>query len=257
MDTAPQSIVRQPPRSRPAKDDRRCIALFVPGCRAALLRARDPSTPGARRVASRGCSVRGACRGVGLAFGWYSDRERAGHRVYRVENLTASMFANSSCHMKGAETSSFLGFVVVLADRWKHAISDGVMLWNAGVALDSAIDLCRQSAVGPPSRNAGAAVLTARHLDLMVRCHVHPVPKCHVFLHFAHASNFLGNPWFYTTFEDESQNRRLAMIAAGAHRAQGYRMVLLSWRLEFGDRARRSEREPRRRRLTERSAETQ
>ena len=30
--------------------------------------ARDPSTLGARRVASRGCSVRGACRGVGLAF---------------------------------------------------------------------------------------------------------------------------------------------------------------------------------------------
>ena len=56
------------PLSRPAKDDRRCIALLVPGCRAALLRARDPSTLGARRVASRGCSVRGACRGVGLAF---------------------------------------------------------------------------------------------------------------------------------------------------------------------------------------------
>ena len=37
-------------------------------------------------------------------FGWYSDRERAGHRVYRVKNFTASMFPNSSCHMKGAET---------------------------------------------------------------------------------------------------------------------------------------------------------
>ena len=68
MDTAPQSIVRQPSRSRPATDDRRCIALFVPGCRAALLRARDPTTLGSRRVASRGCSERGACGGVGLAF---------------------------------------------------------------------------------------------------------------------------------------------------------------------------------------------
>ena len=191
-------------------------------------------------------------------FAWYSDRERAGHRVYKVENLTASMFANSSCHMKGAETSSFLGFVVVLADRWKHAISDGVMLWNAGVALDSAIDLCRQPPwVLPPGTRAQLCYLTARHLDLMARCHVHQVPKCHAFLHFSRASDFLGNPWLYTTFEGESQNRRLAMIAAGAHRAQWYRRVLLSWRQEFGDRAQRSEREPRRRRLTERSAETQ
>ena len=82
------------------------------------------------------------------------------------------------------------------------------MLWNAGVALDSAIDLCRQSPlILPPETRAQLCHLTARHLDLMVRCHVHPVPKCHAFLHFAHASDFLGNPWFYTTFEDESQNR--------------------------------------------------
>ena len=138
-----------------------------------------------------------------------------------------------------------LGFVVVLADRWKHAISDGVMLSNAGAALDSAIDQCRQSSwVLPPKTRAQLCYLTARHLDLMVRCQVHPVPKCHAFLHFAHASNFLGNPWFHTALEDESQNRPLATIAARAHKAQWYRRVLLSWRQEFGDRARRKEREP-------------
>ena len=93
-------------------------------------------------------------------------------------------------------------------------------------------------------RGAQLCYLTARHLDLMARCHVHQVPKCHAFLQFAHASNFLSNPWFYTTFEDESQNRRPAMIAAGAHSAQWYRRVLLSWRQEFGARSQRSEREP-------------
>ena len=63
---------------------------------------------------------------------------------------------------------------------WKHAISDGVMLWNAGVALHSAIDLCRQSPwVFPPETRAQLCYLTARHLDLMVRCQVHPrVENC-------------------------------------------------------------------------------
>ena len=74
---------------------------------------------------------------------WWAAKAGAVGPVNAYALGPASMFANSSCHMKGAETSSFLGFVVVLADRWKHAISDGVMLWNAGVALDSAIDLCR------------------------------------------------------------------------------------------------------------------
>ena len=82
------------------------------------------------QVGDAACKVRAqvsVLRSRDQLFGVYSDRERAGHRVCRMENLTASMFANSSCHMNGAETSSFLGFVVVLADRWKHAISDGDM----------------------------------------------------------------------------------------------------------------------------------
>ena len=90
------------------------------------------------------CSVRSACRGVGLAFArrafWLVLRPRTRWPPCVRGGQPHSMFANSSCDMKGEETSNFLGFVVVLADRWKHAKSDGVMLWNAGVALDSAVD---------------------------------------------------------------------------------------------------------------------
>ena len=130
------------------------------------------------------------------------------------------MFANSSCHMNGAETSSFLGFVVVLGRPLETCyIRRGyaVERWCGTEQRDRLMPL---SAVGPPSRNAGAAVLphcTTPGPHGPLPC----APNAGVsrFLHFAHASNLLGSPWFYTTFEDESQNRRLAMIAAGAQGA--------------------------------------
>ena len=53
--SAPQSIVQQPPRSRPTTDDRRCIALLVLGCRATLLRARLSPNRGARQVGDAAC----------------------------------------------------------------------------------------------------------------------------------------------------------------------------------------------------------
>ena len=80
-----------------------------------------------------------------------------------LENFTASMFANSSCHMKGAETSSFLGFVVVLADRWKHTISDGVMLWNAGMALDGAIETYAANRRGSSLQKRGRICASSLH----------------------------------------------------------------------------------------------
>ena len=201
-------------------------------------------------MASRGFSVRGACRGVGLAFArpafWLVFRPRTRWPpCVQGENLTASMFANSSCHMKSAERRRPLETCHI---RRGHALER----WCGTGQHDR---LMPPISVGLPSRNAGAAVLL--HCTTLGPHGPLPGAPSAEVSRFSALFDFLGNPWFYTTFEDESQNRRLAMIAAGAHRAQWYRSVLLLWRQEFGDRARRSEREPRRRRLTERSAETQ
>ena len=166
MDTAPQSIVRQPPRFRPTADDRRCIALFVLGCRAAPLRARDSPTLGARRVASRGCSVRGACRGVGLAFArpvfwsWRPTANALANRVYRVENFTASMLANSLCHVKGTETSSFLGFVWCWPTVGNMPYPTGGHVLERWCGTGQRDRVMPPIAVGPFSRNAGATVLS-------------------------------------------------------------------------------------------------
>ena len=137
------------------------------GCIVATrLRVRHSPTRGARRVASRGCSVRGACRGVGLAFARPAfclvlrPRTRWPPCVAEVEHLTASMFANSSRHMKGAETSSFLGFVVVLADRWKHSFFRRGHVVERWCGTGQRDRLMPPTAVGPPSWNAGAAVLS-------------------------------------------------------------------------------------------------
>ena len=156
MDTAPQS------RSRPTTDDRRRIVQLVLWCRATPLRARHSPTRGARRVASRWCSVRGACRGrcrscvcetsflagtptanalATVCTGWGTSRppcSRTAHATWMARKRAAF---SVSCWCWPT-----VGNILY---------PTGVMLWNAGVALDSAIDWCRQSPwVVPPETRA-------------------------------------------------------------------------------------------------------
>ena len=73
--------------SRPARDDRRCIALFVPGvvqryCGHMIHQLLDHDV---WQVSDAACQVRVEMSVLRLRdqlFGWYSDRERAGRRVF-------------------------------------------------------------------------------------------------------------------------------------------------------------------------------
>lgn len=58
-----------------------------------------------------------------------------------------------------------------------------------------------------------------RHLRQAVRAGVPLRPKHHLFVHLLHRVKSCGNPAFYTTFRDESDNRKLAAICASAHAA--------------------------------------
>ena len=65
------------------------------------------------------------------------------------------------------------------------------------------------------------ALFTAgmRHLRQAVRAGVPLRPKHHLFVHLLHRVREYGNPAFYTTFRDESDNRMLAAVCASAHAA--------------------------------------
>eukprot|EP00969_Alexandrium_andersonii_P137984 6102517-Alexandrium_andersonii.AAC.1 len=66
--------------------------------------------------------------------------------------------------------------------------------------------------------------------------------KFHMMTHIAHAAARQGNPWHYTTFEDEAYNGKLVPIAAAAHASSWHRRVLGEFRRAYGDAAPRGKR---------------
>ena len=49
---------------------------------------------------------------------------------------------------------------------------------------------------------------------------VEHVPKDHMQAHLIRKQPFLGNAWFYTTFEDENQNKVLKQVLRKVHQCR-------------------------------------
>ena len=52
-------------------------------------------------------------------------------------------------------------------------------------------------------------------------------PKSHLMVHLIRKAVFMGNPWRYTTFEDEAQNKTLRKITRLCHQANFETMCFL------------------------------
>ena len=61
--------------------------------------------------------------------------------------------------------------------------------------------------------------------------------KFHMLARIVFSVTTLGNPWHYTTFEDEAYNGKLVPIAASAHARNWHQRTLREFRRAYGDAA--------------------
>ena len=81
--------------------------------------------------------------------------------------------------------------------------------------------------------------LTVDHLRHAIAAGIHLVPKHHQVLHMTDRACDTGNPYTFANFYDESLNKDLALVAAGAHAAVFERRVFAHFKSQHEAKARK------------------
>ena len=158
----------------------------------------------------------------------------------RIKNLNLKRFGKTLrtpfLKAKGAETRGVIEFTVGLLDRLgAHAPHKCRMLAQAGRHLLRWYEICkaekRTMSIGCRIELFSEAI---NHVVLYKASGSHMVYKHHAFLHLTALACFHGNPSYFSTYEDESENGLIAKIAEAVH-ARTFAMSTFE-RLHLADR---------------------
>ena len=170
---------------------------------------------------------------------WQRQQARAGRTVTPL-SLKAETFGKTSspaCHLKGAETNWFLEFLVVveiplIGHRLVPAISEPLL--KAGQCLFELLSLIRQHKFVFPTvdvqrfHSASRTYLRIMHEGTF---NLAPKPKDNFLIHLSRRIMWMGSPSLYGNWTDESINRLLREVAAGAHSTVHDKRVLAEFPL--------------------------
>ena len=167
---------------------------------------------------------------------WQRQQGRLGRSVTEIKHLKPEHFGTwtrPQISLKAAETNWFLEYVVqvVLPSRG-HVIplAQRGEIFMAGGCLMGLLDLIRKHPIRFPISDVQAFHEKAKsYLSAMQDLGVREMPKDHYLVHLADRIRFQGSPALYGNWLDESLNRLLRDVAAGAHSAVHDRRVLIEF----------------------------
>ena len=171
---------------------------------------------------------------------WQKLQAREGRDVTWIGVLDSDTFGSRTkprFQLKGAQTNWYLEYLVrvCLPERVGKVVScDGRLLLKAGQDLFRLLSLIREHPVTFPVASIQEFHdRSLSYLDAMAKLLVNPKPKDHALQHLSDRIQFQGSPAFYGNWLDESLNRLLRDVAAGAHASTHDRRVLLEWQKAY------------------------
>ena len=168
---------------------------------------------------------------------WQKEQQRRGRKITEIGNMKAEMFgtfASPKFGLKGAETNWFLEYLVtVFIPSFLPDLEDAAAreqfrtILAAGQSLMSILQLIRDN----PITFRAAQVqqfhdASKGYLRIMQSLGVRPKPKDHMLMELSYGCRYLGSPALYSNWADESLNRLLRGVAAGAHSAVHEKRIL-------------------------------
>ena len=176
-------------------------------------------------------------------FAWYK-REKAAGRVHtEVQDLIPSMFGNFNEPKLGlfaSETNAFLLFSEALLDEIGSKLPDAKRIRSCIAPLTRCYALIKQyPCVFPPLVCQEFLDCAKVHLNKARALGIVLHPKHHYFLEMAWKADWQGSPGLGACWTDETINRFLKELAAGAHRAVFHERVLDNFGLAYSFRAKR------------------
>ena len=165
---------------------------------------------------------------------WQKLQQRRGRQIKELGNMKAEMFGTFTrpkFGLKAAETNWFLEYLVtVCIPSFLPSLGDTEQfrtILAAGQDLMSILTLFRDS----PITFRAAEVqqfhdASKSYLRTMHSLGVRPKPKDHMLMELSYGCRYLGSPALYANWADESLNRLLRDVAAGAHSAVHEKRIL-------------------------------
>lgn len=156
---------------------------------------------------------------------------------------TFGSWAKPRCDLKGAETNWLLEYIVTIFLVSKgHLLGDDLEnIQTAGQCLFNVLSLIRKySRKFPVAAVQSFHENTRMYLSSMEQLGLRFLPKDHMFVEMSLRCRELGSPALYGNWLDESVNRLLKDVAAGAHSLVHERRTLAEFPKAFeNDRKRR------------------
>ena len=146
---------------------------------------------------------------------------------------------------KAAESGTLLFFAIGMIEKHKARMSNPTPLLEAGKALREYMDI---------TRSHGLRLPTAAHDRLSPRTPVsctpvnprgsHGNPKVHLAVHLELSAGQFGNPRLLGNWIDESDNRKLSLVASTAAAPIWHKRILSAFAHEAGPSASSTTKEP-------------
>ena len=153
----------------------------------------------------------------------------------RITNIKFSMFgtrASPSCSLKGAETNTFLVYLVTrVLPTTPPELTGRANMIRGGNALRGLLWLIHvHPRLFPVSAVQGWIDHTKRYHKAMLALGWPEKPKDHMLMHIGPRCLEMGAPGLYACWVDEHENRHLKSVAAAAHAAVWEKRVLSEFR---------------------------
>ena len=166
---------------------------------------------------------------------WQREQRSKGRDITEIRHLKPETFGAASSpkfDLKGGETNFMLELLVPILPRFRAGLGDSAAaLEDAGGQLLGILALVRRYPVFFPANAIQRFHDHAyRYLSIMIIDIGLPAkPKDHMLIHMADRIRIQGSPALYGNWLDESLNRVLRDIAAGAHSSVHDRRLLSEW----------------------------
>ena len=126
---------------------------------------------------------------------------------------------NPCLHAKGAESRTLVKFCAQIVDLYKEKLGrEGALLAAAGYALVEYNEILKnEHRLVPVDVQLRLMECIINHNCMYRAAGGRMVPKHHMAIHLSNSCSFAGNPSFFNTYEDESENGVVARIGEVVH----------------------------------------
>jgi len=176
-------------------------------------------------------------------FDWYAQERAAGRSHTEVQDLVPAMFGkweDPKLSLFASEMNAFLLFSEALLEHVGHLLPNLQRIRACMTPLIRCYSLIKAHPfVFPPSACQEFLDCAKVHIIKAQALGISLVPKHHFFLEMSWKADYQGSPGLGACWTDESINRFLKQLSAGAHRAVFHGRVLDNFNLAYSWRAKR------------------